>query len=78
MRSPFSAPIVLPRHRLVCLKGFVMPADRIQTFLTWECSSRWPVNKTILLSSTDLAATTVYLHLTVLRLSACILATWGQ
>lgn len=31
MRSPFSAPIVLPLQWLVCLKGFVMPVDRIQT-----------------------------------------------
>lgn len=68
MRSPFSAPIVLPLHWLVCLKGFVMPADRIQTFLTWEGCSRWSV--TILPSSTDLATTTVYFHLTAIRLSA--------
>lgn len=69
MRSPFSAPVVLPRHWLVCLKGFVMPADRIQTFLTWECCSRWPVNKTSLPPATGLAARAVYLHLTVIRLS---------
>ena len=36
MSRPFSAPIVLPWRWLVCLKGFVMPADRIQTFLTCE------------------------------------------
>lgn len=68
MRSPFPAPVVLSRHWLVCLKGFVLPADRIQTFLTWECSTRWPVNKAILPSSEGLAATTVCFHLTVISL----------
>lgn len=61
MRSPFSAPIVLPLQWLVCLKGFVMPVDRIQTFLTREGCGRWSVNKTTPLSSTDLAASTCLL-----------------
>lgn len=38
VRSPFSASIFLLQYQLVCLQGFVMPADRIQMFHTWDAA----------------------------------------
>lgn len=56
----FSATITLPRQWLVCLQGFVMPADQIQF-----------IHGKVAIVTVGLALTNIYFHLPAVRLSAC-------